>query len=82
MRTPRYQHLMQLLRGWKTAPPLSEVANTSAKTAATYVKKAQRKADKRLREAGDDIEQLHRSAQGDEAGCDTPPNSSSLPTTR
>jgi CHAD domain-containing protein len=59
MRTPRYQHLMQLLRGWKTAPPLSEVADKSAKAAAAYVKKAQRKANKRLRDAGDDIEQLH-----------------------
>ena len=59
MRTPRYRQLMQLLRGWKTAPPLSEVAERSAKTAAAYVKKAQRKADKRLRDAGDDIEQLH-----------------------
>ena len=36
MRTPRYQQLMQLLRGWKTAPPLSEVADRSAKTAAAY----------------------------------------------
>jgi CHAD domain-containing protein len=59
MRTPRYRHLMHLLRGWKTAPPLSEVADRSAKTAAAYVKKAQRKADKRLRDAGDDIDQLH-----------------------
>jgi CHAD domain-containing protein len=59
MRTPRYRHLMRLLGGWKTAPPLSEVADRSAKTAAAYVKKTQRKADKRLRDAGDDIEQLH-----------------------
>ena len=59
MRTPRYQHLMQLLRGWKAAPPLSEVADRSAKNGAAYVKKARRKADKRLRDAGDDIEQLH-----------------------
>ena len=28
MRTRRYQHLMQLLRGWKAAPPLTDAAGT------------------------------------------------------
>ena len=60
MRTPRYQHLMQLLRSWKTAPPLSDAADAEDKTAAKYVNKAKRKADKRLRKADDDVEQLHR----------------------
>ena len=60
MRTRRYQHLMQLLRSWKTAPPLNEAADAEDKTAAIYVEKAQRKADKRLRKADDDVERLHR----------------------
>jgi CHAD domain-containing protein len=58
--SPRYQHLVQLLRGWKTAPPLSDAADRNDKTAAEYVKKAKGKADKRLRKADDDIERLHR----------------------
>jgi CHAD domain-containing protein len=60
MRTPRYQHLMQLLRSWKTAPPLSEAAEADDKTAAKYANEAKRKADKGLRKADDDVERLHR----------------------
>ena len=60
MRTRRYQGFMKLLRGWKTEPPLSDVANIEAKAAATYAKGAKRKADKQLSKAGNDIEQLHR----------------------
>ena len=60
MRTRRYQHLMQLLRGWKTAPPLTDTADAEDKTATRYVKEAKRKADKRLRRADDDVELLHR----------------------
>ena len=60
MRTRRYKHLMQLLRGWKTAPPLSDTADAEVKIATRYVKEAKRKADKRLRKAGGDPEQLHR----------------------
>jgi CHAD domain-containing protein len=60
MRTPRYQHLVRLLRGWKIAPPLSDPANGKDKTAARYVRKANRKADRRLRNANGDVEQLHR----------------------
>jgi CHAD domain-containing protein len=60
MRTSRYQHLMQLLRSWKTAPPLTDAAEGKGKTAAKYVKAAKQKADKRLRNAGGDVEELHR----------------------
>jgi CHAD domain-containing protein len=60
MRTSRYLNLVKLLRGWKTAPPLSAAAEAEDKTAAKYVKQAQRKADKRLRKADDDIHQLHQ----------------------
>jgi CHAD domain-containing protein len=59
MRTPRYQHLMQLLRSWKTAPPLTDAADDKGKTATTYVKAAKRKADKQLRNARGDVERLH-----------------------
>jgi CHAD domain len=50
-RTPRTQHLVRLLRGWKIAPPLSDAANGKDKTAARYVRKANRKADRRPRNA-------------------------------
>ena len=60
MRTPRYQHLIRLLRGWKITPPLSDAAKAEDKTAAKYVKKAKRKADRRLQNANGDVEQLHR----------------------
>jgi CHAD domain-containing protein len=60
MRTPRYQHLMQLLRTWKTAPPITDAASEQDTAAVEYVEKAKRKADKRLHKADDDIEQLHR----------------------
>jgi CHAD domain-containing protein len=60
MRTQRYKHLMQLLRGWRAAPPLTDAASQDGAAAVEHVEKAQRKADKRLRKADDDIEQLHR----------------------
>ena len=60
MRTRRYKHLMQLLRGWRAAPPLTEAAGQKNSAAVEYVEKAQRKADKRLGKADDDNEQLHR----------------------
>ena len=59
MRTRRYQHLVQLLRGWRAAPPLTDAAAEDGATAIKYVEKAERKAEKRLRKA-DDIEELHR----------------------
>jgi CHAD domain-containing protein len=60
MSSSRYQHLITLLRGWKTAPPLTHAAAAKVRTAAKYVKRASRTADKRLRKADGDIEQLHR----------------------
>jgi CHAD domain-containing protein len=60
MRTPRYAHLMQLLRGWRLTPPLTQAAGEVDTAAVKYVEKAKKKADKRLRKADDDIEQLHR----------------------
>ena len=59
MRSKRYQHLVLLLRGWRTAPPLSEAGAEGNKAAVTYAKKAKGKADKRLQKAEDDIERLH-----------------------
>jgi CHAD domain-containing protein len=59
MRTQRYDHLVQLLRGWRAAPPLTDAAAEDEATAIKYVEKAQRKAEKRLRKA-EDIEELHR----------------------
>jgi CHAD domain-containing protein len=60
MRTSHYDHLVQLLRGWRTAPPLTDAAGEQNTAAVAYVEKAKRKADKRLQKADDDIEQLHR----------------------
>lgn len=60
MSTKRYKHLMQLLRGWRAAPPLTEAAGEENTAAVKYVEKAKGKADKRLRKAHDDIERLHR----------------------
>ena len=60
MRTSHYDHLVQLLRGWRTAPPLTDAASKKNTAAVKYVEKAKRTADKRLRKADDDIEQLHR----------------------
>ena len=60
MRSTRYQKLIQLLRGWKTAPPFTDAAREDAKVAVKYAKKAKKKAYKRLRKADEDIELLHR----------------------
>ena len=60
MRTQRYRHLVQLLRGWRSAPPLTDAAGEENDAAVRYVENAKRKADKRLRKADDDIERLHR----------------------
>jgi CHAD domain-containing protein len=60
MRSQRYQHLLMLLRTWKSSPPLSDAAGSKSKTATGYVKKAKQKANKRLRNANGDIEELHR----------------------
>jgi CHAD domain-containing protein len=60
MRTARYKHLMQLLRAWRAAPPLTDTASEPGVAAIQYVQKAKEKAEKRLRNVDDDIEQLHR----------------------
>jgi CHAD domain-containing protein len=60
IRTLRYAHLIQLLRAWRAAPPFTDAAQADAKETVKYVEKAKKKADKRLRKADDDIEQLHR----------------------
>ncbi len=65
MRTRRYQHLVQLLRTWKTAPPFTDAAAGRDKTAVNYVEKARRAADKRLRKADDDIERLHQARKAE-----------------
>ena len=65
MRTRRYQHLVQLLGGWKTTPPFIAAAARKDKTAAKYVKQAKEKADKRLRKADDDVERLHRARKAE-----------------
>jgi CHAD domain-containing protein len=64
MRTPRYHHLIRLLRGWKTTPPLNDTAKAEDKTAARYVRKAKRKADKQLQNANGDVAKLHRARKG------------------
>jgi CHAD domain-containing protein len=65
MRTRRYQHLVQLLRAWKTAPQFTDAAAGKNTTAVKYVEEAKRKADKRLRKADDDIERLHRARKAE-----------------
>jgi CHAD domain-containing protein len=60
MRTPRYAHLVQLLRGWRAAPPLKDAAGEPSAAAVKFVEKAKRRADKRLRKADDNIDELHR----------------------
>jgi CHAD domain-containing protein len=56
----RYQQLLDLLRRWRTSPPLTKTATGKAKKASSYVGKARKKADKRLDQADGDVEKLHR----------------------
>jgi CHAD domain-containing protein len=60
MDTERYQRLMRLLRSWRTAPPFTDTAGAKLAELDKYVSQAKRKADKRLKKAGDDVERLHR----------------------
>jgi CHAD domain-containing protein len=60
MRSARYQHLIQLLRGWKTAPPFTDAAGEDGRAAVKYAQNAKRRAEKLLRNADGDIEELHR----------------------
>ena len=43
MRTQRYKHLMQLLRGWRAAPPLTDAASEAGVAAIQHVQKAKEK---------------------------------------
>jgi hypothetical protein len=70
---------VQLLRGWKTAPPFTDAAAKKLKIAVKYVEQARRKADKRLGNADNDVERLHRARKA-ESGCATRPSSLSRPT--
>jgi CHAD domain-containing protein len=65
MQSRRYQHLTQLLRGWKIAPPFTDAAARKGKKAVKYVEEAKRQADKRLRNADDDVERLHRARKAE-----------------
>jgi CHAD domain-containing protein len=65
MRTRRYQHLVQLLGKWTTAPPFTDTAARKGKKAVKYVEQAKEKADKRLRKADDDVELLHRARKAE-----------------
>jgi CHAD domain-containing protein len=49
-----------LLRGWKTTPPLTEAAGEEDRAAVKYAHKAKRRAERLLRNADGDIEELHR----------------------
>ena len=60
MRSARYQHLMLLLRGWKTSPPLTDAAGEQGREAVKYADKAKRRAEKLLRKADGDVDELHR----------------------
>jgi CHAD domain-containing protein len=67
MRTSRYAHLVQLLRSWRAAPPLTGAAGEEAKTAVRYVEKGQAKS----RQTATEGRRRHRtsasSTEGDEA---------------
>jgi CHAD domain-containing protein len=60
MASERYRNLLGSLRTWHTAPPLTAAAGAKPVKAAGYVRTARRKAEKRLANAGDDVEQFHR----------------------
>ncbi len=65
MRARRYQHLVQLLRAWKAAPPFTPAAAGKDRTAVKYVEAAKRKAGKQLCKADDDLERLHRARKAE-----------------
>ena len=60
LNSPRYHELLRRLRQWRTAPPLTDAAAADPAAGRGYVKQARKKAAKRLRNADQDIEQLHR----------------------
>jgi inorganic triphosphatase YgiF len=60
MASDRYLQLLGSLRIWRTSPPLTEAADAKAAAAMIYVRKAKRRANKRLKQANGDAEKLHR----------------------
>ena len=60
MDSDRYRGLIRLLRGWRLAPPFTTDAAAKPTAVDDFVGRAQHKADKRLRKAGDDVDRLHR----------------------
>jgi CHAD domain-containing protein len=60
MASDRYLQLLGTLRIWRTSPPLTDAANAKAAEAMSYVRKAKKKATKRLKQANGDAEKLHR----------------------
>jgi CHAD domain-containing protein len=60
MASNRYLQLLGTLRIWRTTPPLTEAADAKAAAAMNYVRKAKKKANKRLKQANGDAEKLHR----------------------
>lgn len=60
MRDERYQELLSSLADWRTVPPFTDAAAQGSAAAAAFVKRAQRKLERRLRDAEGDLEELHR----------------------
>jgi CHAD domain-containing protein len=60
MASDRYLQLLGTLRIRRTSPPLTDAADAKAGEAMTYVRKAKKKATKRLKQANGDAEKLHR----------------------
>ena len=69
MASDRYLQLLGTLRIWRTSPPLTDAADAKAAEAMTYVRKAKKKATKRLKQANGDAEKTPPCPQGHE----TPP---------
>ena len=60
MNGQRYQQLLQLLEEWRTNPPFTKQARQPAVNLGRYVAAAEKKLNKRLHHAGDDVEALHQ----------------------
>jgi CHAD domain-containing protein len=60
MSSDRYMQLLGTVRIWRTSPPLTEAGEAKAAEAWNDVRKARRKAKKRLEQADGDAEKLHR----------------------
>lgn len=60
MKGDRYRQLLDRLNEWWTAPPFTEQASQPSAAVGGYIRRAERKLNKRLRNAGGDVEALHR----------------------